>query len=442
MSRARVALLPAALTARSLRVPLHFPKRAPRRGRLGREARTHTRADDTLGAGARRTLAARLSRLAVSSHQRILFLAYTPILDGSHTRFHHLSAGFEGTIVAPAPWPGTTSRSENVGRFRYLEFPARRRTFWSRLREIVDYVRATRRTVAQGARYDIIVASGLFKTAIAGLIIRRLIARPLIVELPVVPRKIALHRVPGPSLFRLLRALAIESAAALILGAADHIKQIFPGQAEQVSRRLAGVPQSAFPDFTPVGAIEPCPLEEFLLLIGTPLYLKGADLAIRAFRSLLPEFRHERLVIVGSERGFDRLRPLFDPADPIELTDYLPHDQAVAHIRAAKIVLIPSRTDAMPRVAIEAMAAGKAIVASRVDGMSRYLEHDRTALLCNPEDPVDLAARVRELLLDPARRRRLGSAARVVANRDFDEQAYTRNFTAMIRRCCDEVGGS
>ena len=371
------------------------------------------------------------------TQRHILYLAYDDDFGDPPTRFHHLSAELSGTVVAP----GQTVRSlqDDVpafGRFRYVPFrSARRRGLFASCRDIAAYVRTARALVNAGERYDLIVTAGLFKTAVAGLILRRLIASPVLMELTVVPRKIVQHRSPGSGFLTAARAVAMERIAAVVLARADHIKQIFPGQLAQISRRLARTPSSAFPDFTAVSSIEPSQIEDYLLLIGTPLHLKGADLAIRAFKKLLPGLTHERLRIVGSSAGFAHLRPLVGPGDPIEFVDYLPHAQALEQIRSAKVVLIPSRTDAMPRVAVEAMAAGKAIVASRVDGMPAYLEDGRTALLCAAEDPDDLAARLGELLRSPELRRRLGTNARQVAQRAFGEPAYVRQYVAMVSRC-------
>lgn len=369
---------------------------------------------------------------------RVLFLAYNDYPVGMPTRYKYLSAELSGAVVAPNDLPGTLDRSLDFGRFRYVEFRSfRRPAALGALRDIREYIRIARTLVDSGEHYNLIVASGLFKTAVAGLVLKRLLSRPLIIELPIVPRKIVEFRSPRWRALKRILAFLYERGAAAVLRGADHIKQIFPGQTAQVSRRLSRNDCSAFPDFTPIHAVEPSQKEDYLLLIGTPLHLKGADVAIRAFKRLLPEFAAERLLIIGSAVGFKDLALLISPGDPIELVDYLPHREAIEHIRSAKMVLIPSRTDAMPRVAVEAMAAGKPIVASRVDGMAVYLEHGKTALLCAPENHEDLADRIRELLLSPELRMRLGSNAREMACREFSERQYVSHYLEIVRQCAN-----
>jgi glycosyltransferase involved in cell wall biosynthesis len=68
--------------------------------------------------------------------------------------------------------------------------------------------------------------------------------------------------------------------------------------------------------------------------------------------------------------------------------------------------------DALSRVIIEAMAAGRAIVATRVGGTPELIVHDKTGLLVERADPGGLARAIGRLLGDAALRSALGAAAR------------------------------
>jgi glycosyltransferase involved in cell wall biosynthesis len=196
---------------------------------------------------------------------------------------------------------------------------------------------------------------------------------------------------------------------------------------------LPKIATSAFPDFVAIHNISESRREDFLLLIGTPLYLKGADIAIKALQRLPSKWSGERLVIIGSSVGFPYLRALLGSRDRVEFLDFVPHDVAIDYIQRAKLVLIPSRTDAMPRVAVEAMAAGKAILASRVDGIPHYLRHNVNCLLSEPENDEDLASNMETLLREPALRRQLGAQARRDALLYFDENRYAERFHRMLK---------
>jgi len=76
---------------------------------------------------------------------------------------------------------------------------------------------------------------------------------------------------------------------------------------------------------------------------------------------------------------------------------------------------------------LEWMAAGKAIVASRVGGIPSIVEHGQEALLVPPRDHLAFADEIGRLLDDPSERARLGKAARRRQQAEFRfEQALDR----------------
>ena len=165
---------------------------------------------------------------------RVLFLAYNDYPVGMPTRYKYLSAELSGTVIAPNDLPSTRDRSLEFGRFRYVEFRSlRRSTAFGALRDIREYIRISRTLVNSGEHYNLIVASGLFKTAVAGIILKRLLSRPLIIELPIVPRKIVEFRSPRWRALKRILAFLYERGAAAVLGGADHIKQIFPDRSRR-----------------------------------------------------------------------------------------------------------------------------------------------------------------------------------------------------------------
>jgi glycosyltransferase involved in cell wall biosynthesis len=387
---------------------------------------------------------------------RVLFFGAGYERPAVWNRFHWLSDLIDGDIVAPTRpvflrQEEYESASESdrpdarYGRFRYFEFLSSSNVpIAETLIEVAGYVRITRDLLEQGEHYDLIVAFGFFKTALAGILVKLIYGKKLLIEVPIIPGDTIRYRTHPLTITRLLRACLEKIAIAAILSAADHVKLVFNEQLNGLSRLARRKPYSAFADFSPVTAIEPGSREDYVLLIGTPLYLKGADLALRAFALLQAEFPEERLLIVGSAQGRREIGPWLTclkgqaGSSFVELRDYVSHADAIETIRAAKVVLIPSRTEAMPRVAVEAMAARKAIVAARVGGIPSYLEDGKTALLCNPGDPDDLARKLRLLLANAALRRQLGERAREDALTRFNEAAYTAQFGEMVAKCVDD----
>ena len=86
-----------------------------------------------------------------------------------------------------------------------------------------------------------------------------------------------------------------------------------------------------------------------------------------------------------------------------------------AIVASLDVCVLTSRWEGLPRVIPEAMAAGKPVVATRVDGSAEAVRDGVTGYLCEPGDARTIAARIGALLADPARARAMGDAARPLA---------------------------
>ena len=100
-----------------------------------------------------------------------------------------------------------------------------------------------------------------------------------------------------------------------------------------------------------------------------------------------------------------------------------------AALSAFDVAVVPSLTEGFPNVVLEAMAVGRPIVASRVEGIAEILRHDETGWLVPPGDAPGLADALVRALKEPAERARLATGAREAAKR-FDLRAYVRALEA------------
>ncbi len=78
---------------------------------------------------------------------------------------------------------------------------------------------------------------------------------------------------------------------------------------------------------------------------------------------------------------------------------------------------MPSRFEGWGLAAVEASAAGKAVVATRIPGLADAVRDGETGILVEPESASALASGLRRLLEDPRERRRLGRSGRRWAER-------------------------
>jgi glycosyltransferase involved in cell wall biosynthesis len=159
---------------------------------------------------------------------------------------------------------------------------------------------------------------------------------------------------------------------------------------------------------------------------------KGVDVLLEAI-ARVPEVRG--LIVGGHEQEPDlaRLRALamgLRIEDRVTFTGHLPPTAVAGQLARADIVALPNPASAIsthstsPLKLFEYMAAGKAIVASRLPALGEVLTDEVNALLVTPGDADALAGGIRRLVNDAALRARLGGAARdAVAEYSWDRRA-------------------
>ncbi len=100
---------------------------------------------------------------------------------------------------------------------------------------------------------------------------------------------------------------------------------------------------------------------------------------------------------------------------------------------ASDVVVLPSRFEGLPLAVLEAMAAGRAVIGSRVPGTADVIDDGRTGLLVPPADPAALASAIERLARDPELRTRLGDAGRARVAQRYDVRATIRSVEAVYR---------
>jgi glycosyltransferase involved in cell wall biosynthesis len=115
----------------------------------------------------------------------------------------------------------------------------------------------------------------------------------------------------------------------------------------------------------------------------------------------------------------------------VELLGSQPRDRVAELLGQADIVVQPSvvlpsgKTEGIPVALMEALAAERAVVASRLSGIPELVADEETGLLVEPGNPVALADAIERLAADPALRRRLGHAGRERVLAEFDLRLNT-----------------
>jgi glycosyltransferase involved in cell wall biosynthesis len=156
--------------------------------------------------------------------------------------------------------------------------------------------------------------------------------------------------------------------------------------------------------------------------------VKGQRELIEAIASV-PE---ARLVLVGADLERDGAfeAELRREADRLGVRDRVVfagrRDDVGGLLGQLDVVALPSWTEGLPLVLLEAMARGRAVVATSVGGTPEAVTDGETGLLVPPRDPEALAQAIRRLLADPDLRGRLGDAGRRRVAERFSADAMCR----------------
>lgn len=167
-----------------------------------------------------------------------------------------------------------------------------------------------------------------------------------------------------------------------------------------------------------------------VVCVGRLCPQKGQDVLVRAWESVRGRVPGARLVLVGDGPDRDRLRAL--APEPVLFAGAVA--DPVPWYRAADLVVLPSRWEGMALAPLEAMACGRPVVLSDVDGARESLPPDLAPhCLVPPRDPAALADTVTALLLDPPLRASLGERGRRHVLSTHDVRHTTRAVAALYR---------
>ena len=198
---------------------------------------------------------------------------------------------------------------------------------------------------------------------------------------------------------------------------------------------------AAFMDLEPFLATEPISLPErpVALFVGVLERYKAVDVLADAWRLAAPRIPEATLHIVG--RGTLRDVPerlLADLPAQTRWSESLSTPDVAQALDGSTVLALPSRSEGLGRVVVEAFCRGRGVVASRVGGIPDIVEDGATGLLVPPADPAALADALVRVLSDRAFAERLGGAAHAAVQPWL---ATPEEYALRIRELVDAVAG-
>jgi glycosyltransferase involved in cell wall biosynthesis len=190
-------------------------------------------------------------------------------------------------------------------------------------------------------------------------------------------------------------------------------------------------------DVTAFERAQPLPLlkDEGSIVVGVVARLdlqKGFEYLLRAARELCKMFPGLKIVIAGEgpdRSAIEEMIEQYGLQSSVVLAGQQSNMPAV--YAAMDIFVLPSLNEGLPMTVLEAMAASKPVIATRVGAIPSVIRDGENGLLVVPKDTEGLRNAVASLLNDPARRRRLGDQAHAWVSQNYTSEAMALKYREM-----------
>ena len=172
-----------------------------------------------------------------------------------------------------------------------------------------------------------------------------------------------------------------------------------------------------------------------LVFVGRLVTLKGLPVLLEALSSLKERHPDVRLTIVGDGPDRHALEQLVTRLELTEHVEFLgsgTKSDVRDQLARSDVLVLPSFTEGVPIVLMEAMAAQVPVVATHVGGVPELVTNGKNGLLVPPGSAADLTAAIDTLLQDAPLRQRLTAAAAETVARQFNSRIEARKLSSLF----------
>ena len=217
-----------------------------------------------------------------------------------------------------------------------------------------------------------------------------------------------------------------------------HVRRHSRVPASRMCTIAYGIDIPRFADAEPVDLrrVNLDPQKPTLIFVGRLHPVKGVDLLLDAFWEIA-RVHDAQLIIVGDGPLRDTLECRTRKLELTEKVVFCGMCREVAgYLKAAAAMVMPSYWEGLPIAAIEAMAAGLPVIASRTEGLIDLIEDGKTGLLFTTGHRNEMKNAISRILSNPPWARTLGQNARHLITRQYSQQtmidAYTRLYRSLV----------
>lgn len=177
---------------------------------------------------------------------------------------------------------------------------------------------------------------------------------------------------------------------------------------------------------------------QMILWFGNPLPSKRVPILLKVFGRVILQCPQARLLLMGnlgrSRENLAALIARLGLSQHVILHGFVAHAELAAYYALGSVYALTSAYEGVPRVLLEASAAGLPLVAMRAVGVDEVIEEGVNGFLVPDGDIDGMANRIIELLDDPARAHMLGEQARTMALARYNASRYADDWVGVWQR--------
>jgi len=285
-------------------------------------------------------------------------------------------------------------------------------------------------------KIDIIVAQSPLIEGFVGVILKTFFQKELIVEIHGDWKE-------GPFLSKKRKFVSFQKKAVPILAKfslrrADKIRAISNFTKKEAMKISGQKPYFLSPTFTDIDIFlkeKDTFFDNFVLFVGFLSPIKNVSTLIDSFLRIEKEFPSFKLVIIGDgaeKQNLESRVKRLGLKKKVEFKGRLSLEDTKEIMKRCYCLVLPSFSEGLGRVLMEAMALKKPVLGSNVEGIPDLIKDGQNGFLFDPNNTMQLAMKIRTLLSDRALAVKMGESGRKFVENNFSNQKYVENYISMI----------
>jgi len=238
--------------------------------------------------------------------------------------------------------------------------------------------------------------------------------------------------------------VTMKATARFALDNADVLRAISHATCQQLKRWVPEKPIVQFMAWTNIEVFLQVDRQEkrehsnMFLYTGVLTPLKGIFHLVNAFAAIAGDSPQTRLVILGKEQNQEYVRKLktqikrLSIERQVRFVPEVPQEQLAQWMARAAAFVLPSLSEGLGRVLVEAMATGTLVIGSRVGGIPEIIRDGKTGFLVPPGNESTLVEKMRWVIEHPQETRMMGERARLFAKQFFSEDVYVQGYARLL----------